>query len=117
MQQSHLQGPFFWYQELDLKDIDMEPIADICVTPPQFADAGNFHENELKRRVVACLQSRLPHPVAGVEVTVIGRTVVFRGDSLTAAEKRLCDECCRHVPGVTRVMEKSVVFETATGGQ
>ncbi len=95
----------------------MQPMADIRITPPQFADAENFHENELRRRVVACLKSRLPDPVADVEVTVIGRTVVFRGDSLTAAEKRLCDECCRHVPGVTRVMEKSVVFETTTSGK
>ena len=86
----------------------MQPIPDFRIAPPQFADAQIFQENDLKRRVEACLTSRLPEHVAGVEITVLGRTVVFRGDSLTEEERRLCNECCRHVPGVLRVMEKSV---------
>jgi hypothetical protein len=44
---------------------------------------------------------------------VIGRTVVFRGDSLSPEERQLCEEFCRQVPGVMRVMEKNVVFETS----
>lgn len=95
----------------------MRLLVDTLFAPPQFADPETFQENHLKQRVVSCLKSRLPGPVANVEITVLGRIVIFRGDALSAEEKRLCYECCRHVPGVRKVVEKSVAIDAPNGSQ
>jgi osmotically-inducible protein OsmY len=88
----------------------MNQLSEIVLVPPQFADTDIFNESDLKRRVSACLKTRLPR-LEGIEVTVMGNTVILRGALLSAEEKRHCYECCRHVPGVMRVMEEIVVLE------
>ena len=86
----------------------MNQLSEIGLVPPQFADTDIFKETDLRRRVVACLKTRLPG-LEGIEVTVMGNTVIIRGELLSAEEKWRCGECCRHVPGVMRVMDKLVV--------
>lgn len=90
----------------------MPQLSDIVIAPPEATETENFSESELKRRVETCLSSRLPGH-STIDIAVVGRTVIFRGDLLSTDEKRVCDECCRDVPGVARVMEKTVVIEKA----
>ena len=107
---ARLQGAFF----IGLQELEMHPVFDIRKDMTDLGDGEGFYENDLKRRVQACLATRFPS-LADTEIAVIGRTVIFRGDALSDVEKRLCTECCRHVPGVARVMEKVVVFGGAAG--
>ncbi len=87
----------------------MQQLSEAAISNSQFEDPQHTQERVLQKRVAACLESRHPE-LAGVDVTTIGRTVIFQGDSLTAEEKHRLYECCRHIPGVSRVMEKTVVF-------
>jgi len=85
---------------------------DIVPAPTQFA-AGDVAEGyDLKRRIMACLKERLPD-LQGVHVTVFGNTAALRGAVRSSQEKRQCVECCRHVPGVTRIVDElNVADET-----
>jgi osmotically-inducible protein OsmY len=94
-----LRGFFCW------DDIEME---DSKPTPTHFAASDTSASNDLKSRIVACLTSRIPN-LRSVHVTVFGGTAVLRGTLSSAHEKRLCLECCRHVPGVSRAIDDLTV--------
>jgi osmotically-inducible protein OsmY len=53
---------------------------------------------------------------AVIHITVIGSTAAMRGTVRSPQDKRLCLECCRHVPGVTRVVDDLIVDDEGTGG-
>jgi osmotically-inducible protein OsmY len=78
--------------------------------PTQFAAGDTSDANGLKSRIVACLRDRIPNSQR-VHVTAFGGTCVLRGTLSSAHEKRLCLECCRHVPGVIRVIDELVVTD------
>ena len=63
---------------------------------------------DLKRRILACLRERL-RDLPEIHVTVIGNTAAVRGVLRSTQEKRLCLECCRHVPGVARIVDELIV--------
>ena len=76
----------------------------------QFATGDVAEGHDLKWRIMACFRSRIPD-VQGIHVTVFGTTAVLRGKVPSLHEKRLYVECCRHVPGVMRVMDDLIVGE------
>jgi osmotically-inducible protein OsmY len=76
----------------------------------QFAKPDTSDSEDLKGRVMACLQDRNAD-VRGIHLTVFGGTVAIRGYVRSLKEKRLCVECCRHVPGVMRVVDDLIVAE------
>lgn len=75
-----------------------------------FAEGDTSQGNELKGRILACLRDRLPD-LPGIHITVFGNTAVLRGEVRSLPEKRLCVECCRHVPGVVRVMDDMTIAD------
>lgn len=66
---------------------------------------------DLKWRIQACLRQRIPD-LQGIHVTVVGNTAVLRGQVRSQCDKRFCIECCRHVPGVMRVLDELLVDES-----
>jgi osmotically-inducible protein OsmY len=85
----------------------------IVPAPTQFAVGDILNGDDLKRRIMAYLKDRLPD-LYGAHVTVIGNTAALRGAVRSPQEKRLCVEYCRHVPGVTKIVDNlSVADETA----
>lgn len=77
----------------------------------QFAAAGRlFSRHGIELRIVACLRDRIPD-LQGVHVTAIGSTAVLRGELPSSHDKWICLECCRHVPGVIRVVDELIVVE------
>lgn len=66
---------------------------------------------DLKWRIEACLQKRIPD-LEGIHVTVVGSTAAIRGHLRSQCDKRFCIECCRHVPGVMRVVDELLVDES-----
>jgi osmotically-inducible protein OsmY len=78
--------------------------------PTQFAAGDTSESNDLRSRIVASLRDRSPNS-QGIRVTVFGGTAVLRGTLTLAQDKRLCLECCRHVPGVIRVIDELVVAD------
>jgi osmotically-inducible protein OsmY len=78
--------------------------------PTQFAARDSSEATNLRSRIVTSLQERIPNS-QGVRVTVFGSTAVLRGTLSLAHDKRLCLECCRHVPGVIRVIDELVVID------
>jgi osmotically-inducible protein OsmY len=63
-------------------------------------------EHDLRRRVVSFLTSRGVLGSPSLEVAVEDGTVVVRGKLPSQQSKRLCLECCRHVAGVTTVVDE-----------
>jgi osmotically-inducible protein OsmY len=88
----------------------MEPAnpADIRATT-QFANPAAANRNDLEWRIRACLRDRLPGLKGVIYVTAIGSTVAVRGTVNSPRDKRLCLDCCRHVPGVMRVVDDLVI--------
>ena len=77
---------------------------DLVPAPDQFATGNVAQGQDLKWRIEACFKNRIPE-IQGIHVTVFGGTAVLRGKVRSLSEKRLCLECCRRVPGVTRVID------------
>jgi hypothetical protein len=88
------------------KDSQMKPSdnSDLAPAPDHFATGNVAEGQDLKWRIEACFKSRIPE-IQGIHVTVFGGSAVLRGKVRSSQEKRLCLECCRHVPGVTRVVD------------
>lgn len=80
------------------------------LVPTQFAEGDNSKGIDLERRITACLRDRIPD-LPGIRITVFGGTAALRGEVRSAKEKRLCIECCRHVPGVLRVLDELTATE------
>lgn len=85
---------------------------ELVAAPAQYAEGDPSQGRDLKWRIRACLVSRIPD-LTGVHVTVAGSTAVLRGKVRTSQEKRLCVRCCRHVPGVMRVVDDLTAAEPA----
>jgi hypothetical protein len=77
---------------------------EIVPAPTHFAEGDTSQGRDLKWRIMACLKSRIPD-LKDIRITVVGNTAVLRGKVRTMQEKWLCLKCCRHVPGVTRVVD------------
>ena len=92
------------------KDISMKS-SDLPI-PTTFTGVDTSEWSDLKRRITACLSSRLPE-LQGIHITVYGNTATLRGEVRSLHEKRLCLECCRHVPGVMRVVDDLTLAEQA----
>lgn len=78
-----------------------------------FAVGDTALGNDLKWRITACLRDRIPD-LRDIHITVFGNTAALRGEVRSLSEKRMCIECCRHVPGVIRVVDDLVVAEQST---
>ncbi|HEY2251235.1 MAG TPA: BON domain-containing protein [Planctomycetaceae bacterium] len=78
--------------------------------PAHFAAGDAAAGCDLNRRILACLRDRVPD-LKGVHVTVFGSTAVLRGEVRTSEEKRVCVECCRHVPGVLKIVNDLTVAD------
>ena len=63
-------------------------------------------EHDLQRRVVNFLSGRGIFESHSLDVEAEYGTVVIRGTLPTPHAKRLCLECCRHVAGVTKVIDE-----------
>ena len=83
---------------------------ELVPTPIQYATGDVAEGHDLKWRIMACFRCRIPE-IEGIHVTVSGSTVVLRGKVRSSHEKRLCLECCRHVPGVMRVVDDLTIPE------
>jgi hypothetical protein len=82
-------------------------------TPAPFAEQpASAEPHDLKWRILACLRERIAES-RGIHLAVMGGTVVIRGPVKSLHEKRLYIECCRHVPGVARVVDELVVVDDA----
>ena len=79
-------------------------------TPTQFAVGNTAQGHDLKWRIEACMRDRLPG-LQGIHITVFGNTVALRGKVCSLQEKWQCIECCRHVPGVIRVVDDLKIAE------
>lgn len=78
---------------------------------PAFAAARvPFERRELEWRIIACLRQRFP-ALERIEVSVVGSTAVLRGEVNSPHERWVCLTCCRHVPGINRVVDELVVPE------
>jgi len=80
--------------------------------PIQFAEGDTSQGRDLKWRIMACLKTRIPD-LKGIHITVVGNTAVLRGHVRTSQEKWLCLKCCRHVPGVMRVVDDLIAADQA----
>lgn len=78
--------------------------------PNQFATGDVAEGHDLRWRIMACLRCRIPE-LQGIHVTVFGNTAALRGEVRSLHEKRLFLECCRHVPGVIRVVDDLTVAD------
>ena len=78
--------------------------AEIVPARTQFAVGDTADGHHLKWRITACFGYRILG-LQGIHITVFGNTVALRGKVRSLHEKRLCLECCRHVPGVMRVVD------------
>ena len=76
--------------------------------PTHFAESDTSQGRDLQWRISACLQARIPD-IQGIHIAVFGNTVALRGEVRSLCEKRLCLECCRHVPGVMRLVDDLTV--------
>jgi len=83
---------------------------DIVPAPTTYAISDTAEGELLKQRIIACLTDRFPK-LQGVDVAEVGITVVLRGTVPSKNDKRLCVECCRHVPGVMRFVNKLIVAD------
>jgi len=84
----------------------MSPFA--LPAPARFADRETLRGQDLQWRIAACLRERIPD-FPGIHIAACGSTALLRGDVRTSAEKQLCLDCCRHVPGVMRVVDELTV--------
>ena len=83
---------------------------ELIPTPIQFAEGNVAEGQDLKWRITACLNTRIPD-LKDIHITVVGNTAVLRGKVRTLQEKLLCLKCCRHVPGVMRIVDDLIVAE------
>ena len=92
----------------------MEPAdqPEIVPAPAHFAAGDAVFGDELNRRIMACLRGRIPD-LKGIHVAVFGNTAVIRGEVRTLEEKAMCLECCRHVPGVAKIVNDLTVADTS----
>lgn len=88
-----------------METIDNSAAADV----KRFAEGTAALRGDLEWRIKACLRDRLPGLKGDLHITVIGGTAVIRGTVRSLADKLRCIECCRHVPGVMRVVDDLVV--------
>ncbi len=89
----------------------MKPAEKPEFTPAtQYAKPDTSDREDLKGRVMACLRDHHTD-LRGIHVTVFGGTAALRGHVRSLEEKRLCVVCCRHVPGVMRVVDDLVVAD------
>jgi len=82
----------------------------IVPAPTTFAKSDTAEGELLKRRITECLKDQFPN-LHGIHVAVYGITVVLRGKVSSKNDKRLLSECCRHVPGVTRILDELIVTD------
>jgi hypothetical protein len=88
----------------------MELRKDLETTATSTAWPDFDERDELKWRIRACLRARIPD-LQGIKVSVSGNTAAIRGRLRSPHEKRLCLECCRHIPGVMRVIDELIVLD------
>ncbi len=72
--------------------------------------------DELKRRLNNALHACGASQAGDVEIEAAGGIVVLRGRLPAAADKRQFLECCRHVPGVLRLIDQ-VQCDAATSAE
>ena len=90
--------------------MNAEIYADSAPPESRFAEPELDERHALTSRIMACLRDRIPD-LERVHVTVIGNTAAMRGTLRSQHDKRLCLECCRHVPGVRRVVDELIIAE------
>ena len=78
----------------------------------QFAEGNVAEGRDLEWRIMACLKTRIPD-IKDIHITVVGNTAVIRGRVRTLQEKWLYLKCCRHVPGIMRVVDDITLAEQA----
>ena len=82
----------------------------------RFAQAveGTPAQRGLAWRIQACFRDRVGG-LGKIHIMVVGSTVLLRGELDSLREKWLSLECCRHVPGVARVIDELVISAPSTG--
>ena len=63
-------------------------------------------DHDLEHRIVNFLQDRHVPECQGVQVKATVGTVIVSGQVSSAHSKWLCMECCRHVAGVIKLVDK-----------
>ena len=82
--------------------------------PPTTDDRADLTTEEVKRRILNLLWQRGGPWLANVDVDFDGATATLVGTVRTFYERQLCFVCCRHVPGVRRVIDQlKVEYSTA----
>lgn len=66
-------------------------------------------DRDLQRRVVSFLHDRHVPGLRHLDVEVQDGTVVLRGRVNSFYEKQLCQNCCRRVAGVLRLVDEVTV--------
>ncbi|HEY3964916.1 MAG TPA: BON domain-containing protein [Planctomycetaceae bacterium] len=83
---------------------------ELTLVPTRFATADVADRYNLKWRIAAYFRYRISD-LQRIRITVFGTSVALRGKVRSSHEKRLCLECCRHVPGVVRVVDDLTIGE------
>ncbi len=61
---------------------------------------------EIKRRITILLSQRGVSSLRRLNIEVQDGTVTLRGNVESFDERQLCVSCCRHVPGVFRLVDE-----------
>ncbi len=61
---------------------------------------------EIKRRITILLSQRGVSSLRRLHIEVQDGTVTLRGNVASFYERQLCLSCCRHVPGVFRMVDE-----------
>ena len=73
------------------------------------------HDDELRRRIMNFLLARVVARVEQDQLKVTGGVVVISARLPSQHDKTVCLECCRHVAGVIRVVDRTHVPSVAKG--
>ena len=77
------------------------------------SDFDQVAERDLEARVVSMLHARNVPGLQSLEIDTAGATVILRGRLPSPHAKWLCQECCRHVAGVIRLIDEVEVASSA----
>jgi osmotically-inducible protein OsmY len=90
--------------------MDSSDDPDLAGAPTRFAEGDAAEGDDLKRRISACFGERFPS-LKSIQVAVFGKTAALRGEVRSLQEKFECLECCRTIPGITRVVDDLIAVE------
>lgn len=70
--------------------------------------------SELKNRIISCLHAKGVSELASIHVDVCAGSVVISGTVSQTSVQRHCYECCCHVAGVIKVVNRIEISKSNT---